>query len=442
MGTTLMKQQSIARKPVGRKAVAIPSPPKPEDSSTEPLSSNPAHGQSSTKNSPCELPGSAVPFPFPSESNHEPPMGANAAEIPRPQSPPCTLEVSTSNNSTKPASESNLVRNEQGMANQIPLQSQGLEVVSAVGDGHRVAISEKEPALASNQLNTNQARRLQRRTMMMSITANVGGTSQSPAPQPLGGLLSQPGYHQSASPALSPGPFAQAALSPHMGLPSPGHPPAQAGSFMPIYPANPVASQPSPAITVQNNLSAVPFTSLPRLIQNSAFPGASSPQELPSNPSIQANSPALMNQPAQQFHNHTGPQMASWPATSSGSQVQSTLNPPAVFSSVQNRPPEQRSPSMQSAQTVSSSASVRSDPNSASPIGSPITNITTPSAVGSPFSPGPQALHRPSFSAPNSSASYFSLCSSCRTGNVTSARNAAEPVNLMTDRIEFIHLVL
>ena len=442
MEPPLMKQHSITRKPVGRKSVAAPSPQNHHSSSIEPLSSNPAHGPSPTQNSPCELPGSAVPFPFRSESNHGASMDSNAVEVLRPPSPQCTLEVSpSSNNGANPVLGSHPVRTEQVVINQIPLQSEGLEV-SAGSDGHRVAISEKETALTINKPSTNQARRFQRRTMMMSITANVGGTSQPPAAHPLGGPLSQPGYRQSVSPALSPGPFAQAASSSHTGLPSPGHPPAQAGSFVPIYPTNPVASQPSPAIAVQNNLSAAPFTFPPRPIQNSAFPGGSSPQELPSNPPIEANFKAQINQPTQQFHNHMGPQMTSWPAPSSGSQVQTALNPMVVLSSVQNGAPGQRSPSMQSAQTVSSSASVRSDPNNASPTGSPLTNITSPSAVGSPFSPGPQALHRPLFSAPNSSASYFSLCSSCRTGNMTSARFAAEPVNLMTDRTEFIHLVL
>lgn len=443
VGLPLAKQQSIARKPIGRKAIAAPVPQNQNDhnNSTEPFSSKSAYGPSQPNSLPCELPGS--PVRFQSDPNRAAPLGAGATDVARPPSPQCTLEVSPlPSNGAKSALDSSSVSNERGMINEAPVQSQESEI-PVRSDGQGDAVGDRESTSTSNQSKTNQARRLQRRTMMLAVTANIG-TTQTPAePFSLGERLLQPGYGQSAAPALSSRSFPQAGSVSQVGHTSPTRPPApETGSSMPFQPSIPISSQAWSGMAAQNSLSPNPFAFPSRPIQNSALPGGSTPRAMPFATLIQGTSPPQGNQATQQFHNLTSQQIASWSATSSGSQMQTAPSPTVVFSSVQNRPPAQRSMSMQSAQTVSSVTSLRSAPNSASSVGSPITNVTTPSTVCSPLSYGPEPLHKPFAGGPDTYVSYFSPCSSCKIGNVTTARNAARIVDLMTGRAESRDLVL
>lgn len=414
------KQPSISRKSIGRKAVAAPTQQKDHVSAFEPFGSDLTSALRQPNNLPCELPGSPVPLrTAPSRSASSSAHTIDATLPSTPQS--VSASTGPSSHAATAAVAGRTESNGQTKGHEMPVPD-CLQQESARSDSHVGRVGPGEAPSTTTQSKTNQARRMQRRTMMMAVTANVGTTQSRDEPQSLDGHLQQPGYGTSAAPP-SPAPFPQPGSPSQIAHSLQARAPVQRGPSMPLPSSYHTAPQVQPWMSAQPSLSpslfacpSTPIQNSTTSMQNSALPRRAVVQTMQSTNVAHSTLPGPQNQTAQRSQIDTGRQTAPLPAASIRSHTQPTFSPSFASSSVQSRPPAQRSMSIQSAQTVSSMTSPGSGPNSASSVGSPITTVTTPGTVYSPLSQASQPLHKPFASASATSVSYFSLCNSCKIG--------------------------
>jgi hypothetical protein len=474
-------QTRIARKPIGRKAVAASTSLSDHIDPVELYGSNPTSTLSQPSDFPCELPGSAVPSQL--EPNHTGSLRAGAAIHSLPQS---TLIVPVpSNNAATLATDTNTVNHGRAKTNEPVVQNGSLEK-SARSDAQCVGPDDGGSSPTTTHTNANQMRRMRRRTMMMGLTANFGTTQSQIEPPSLGGALPQPGYsHLSEAPPASSGSLSQAGSALRIDSSLQTRSPANMRSPMPVQASSPPMPPVQPGCSAQPSNSPSSFAwPSPRLqesawsppvqnpasslttSQSSVLPSNSIPQTMPSTMPVQSMMPAQSTMPVQfsmpvqstmpvqysmpvhnnrapqQHHILTGHQMSSLPAASMNTQIQTSVSPSLAPASAQNGRFAQRSTSIQSGQTISSVTSLCSDPRSTSSVGSPITNVTTPSTVYSPLSQVSGPPRMPLASGPDSSVSFFSICSSCKTGEVTTIENTAANLLLIFSRSYSRHLIL
>jgi hypothetical protein len=408
------RQPSVVRKPVARKALASVSSQNGHENAIELPKSNMTHVVSHAQQLRCELQGSPVPSQSqPNQAASLNPTAPGAVVAPY---PPSTLVVS------RPSSHASTVMgtvdNGAGIKNEAVVQYP-ISEMSAGSNIHPGAPCENESSSTTTQLKTNQTRRMQRRTMMMSLTANVGSTSAqsvphqftSPFPPPVGGL--SPAGPLSSAPSSKAEPLPQAAHPAHP------HSPASRDISMAIPPSSPIGGFPVPSgLSTRKPILPMSYPSLSSQMQSSAMPHTPTLQTMLPAVSTEKTLPGQQNFAGQQHHKITEHRAAVISATSNRPQTQNLPSPPLTLSSAQSRPLNQRSLSIQSAQTVSSPTSVRSGPNSASSMASPVTSVATPSTVYSPLSLASEPMRKRSIIGADTSDSYFSICSSCKIGNV------------------------
>lgn len=390
---------SVVRKPVARKAVGGASLQNGHENTIEPLRPNPTPSISHSQRSPSELQGSPVsPQPQPSQAASSKPTTSSAVVPPLLQS---TADVSRT--SSDAATLRWTVNSGLGIVNQAGMQNTTPEV-SAGSNRQPNAVVGSASSPTTAQSKTNQARRMQRRTMMMSVTANVGSTHMQDVPQQFTAPSAPPVCISPAGPLVSRPPSktepATHALHPHSS--------AEKDNSRLAQPAISTGHLVPSGLTARKPLPLMPYPSLSSQIQGSAIPHIPAPQtRLPAKVLS-----GQQNFVAQQDQKITEYRAAVLPAANSKPQLQNVLSPLLAFSSAQSRPANQRSMSIQSIQTVSSVTSLRSSPNSELSITSPMTNVATPSTVYSPLTQAPKA----STVGPDTCASYFSICSSCKIG--------------------------
>ena len=180
----------------------------------------------------------------------------------------------------------------------------------------------------------------------------------------------------------------------------------------------------------------MPYAPGPMRMQSPAMSHGSRPQSVPLASSAERTLSGQQTFAAQPGQAMTGQWSPVLPGASHQGQVQTVASSLSSSGPASNTSSTQRSLSIQSAQTMSSVASHRSSPQSVFSVASPtsINGVSTPSTIYSPVSQVSNSMRRPSVNGSDLSPSYFSLCSSCKLGNVTSGRSTAECAHLMSNR--------
>jgi hypothetical protein len=257
-----VQQPCIARKPIGRKAVAASASMENQVVAMRPHAYNPSSSSPGPDNLPCELPGS--PVPLGPDQNRDSSSNFIATESASPLSQQNALVTAGPPTSAAVVSlDTNTVSSERDKTNETLAQS-SVSAASASPDGRCGSVDVGQSISTVTSSTDNQARRLQRRTMMMNTTANIGTIKPSTEPLPLGSPpLPAAGPPAMASPATS-GSSSQLATASQNVYSLPGHPPTESPSQMPLQP---LMSHPS-QVQHPSHIGSLPEARPPILLQS------------------------------------------------------------------------------------------------------------------------------------------------------------------------------